>query len=88
MRIRLVVAAVAGLVFSFCSTAAATPVATSDSGYTVLGRVFPDPLSLSGQRALCLGVCLVRCSELSFLYGTACGTRPPDSAARCTRSRS
>jgi hypothetical protein len=39
-----VICAVLGMAV-FASAAAATPVATSDASYSVLGRVFPDPLA-------------------------------------------
>jgi hypothetical protein len=46
------VAVLAGLLFP--AAAAATPVATSDAEYTVLGRVFPDPLgACSAASAVC-----------------------------------
>ena len=45
MRIGVVAAAIAAVFLLCCAAAGASPVATSDSGYTVLGRVFPDPLA-------------------------------------------
>jgi hypothetical protein len=45
MRVGLLAATVTAALFSFCSTAVASPVATSDTQYQALGRVFPDPLA-------------------------------------------
>src|SRR6187549_4148757 len=45
MRIGVVVAAIATAFLLCCAAAGASPIATSDSGYVVLGRVFPDPLA-------------------------------------------
>src|SRR5439155_18779194 len=44
MRLPALVAAAAAL-FVFAVPATASPVATDDGSYTVLGRVFPDPLA-------------------------------------------
>jgi hypothetical protein len=45
MLVRLMAAAAAAAVLSFCPAAVASPVATSDTQYQALGRVFPDPLA-------------------------------------------
>src|SRR5512145_865810 len=45
MRIRLVAAAVAAVAVGVCPAAVASPVATSDTQYQLMGRVFPDPLA-------------------------------------------
>jgi len=45
MRVGIGLLAVVAAVFELASPATATPVATSDQSYGVLGRVFPDPLA-------------------------------------------
>ena len=45
MRFGVVAAAAVAAVLSFCPAALASPVATSDTQYQALGRVFPDPLA-------------------------------------------
>ena len=45
MPVRVVVATVVAVFFVLSSAASATPVATSNETYHVMGRVFPDPLA-------------------------------------------